>query len=316
MNRSSTTTFFAVKDYDLAVTLNSGQVFRWEPDGTGWVGVIGRNWVRLENRNDGIAAQAARPVKNWDWLASYLQIEVNLDDVLATFPKDTPMRAAVAACRGLRLLRQDPWECLASFILSSNNQIRRIKQLVAVICARYGQRVTTPEGYPTAFAFPTPERIALLTERQLRECKVGFRAQYVLAAARAVVNRELNLAALGNCSYEDARKKLLELPGVGPKIADCVLLFAYGFQRAFPVDVWVLRALRDFYFAGRRMSHGELAEFVQRHFGPFAGYAQQYLYHYVRMHAERHKMLEVSGCVARKAESAECKLCIAKFRRK
>jgi N-glycosylase/DNA lyase len=314
MNRALTSTFFGLKDYDLAATLNSGQVFRWEPDGAGWVGVIGCCWVRLEPRTGGIAAQVAQPVKDWDWLATYLQLDVNLDDVLATFPTDAPMQAAVAACRGLRLLRQEPWECLASFILSSNNQIRRIRQLISELCMRYGRPVCVPAGYPAAFAFPPPEKIASLSERELRRCKIGFRAPYLLAAARAVANRELNLGTLGASSYEGAKRKLLELPGVGPKIADCVLLFAYGFQCAFPIDVWVLRALREFYFTGRRPSPRQIAEFVQGHFGPFAGYAQQYLYHYMRMRAGESVPSESSGCLQHKAAVAPCRLCITKFR--
>ncbi|MCS7338667.1 MAG: hypothetical protein NZ739_10605 [Verrucomicrobiae bacterium] len=185
----------------------------------------------------------------------------------------------------MRLLRQDPWECLASFILSSNNHVRRIREMIATLCERYGEPVEVPPGYPPAFAFPEPERIAAATERELRRCKLGFRAPYLLGAARAVARREPDLTSLGSRSYETARRALLELPGVGPKVADCVLLFAYGFQTAFPVDVWILRALRMFYFRGRKPTRRQIDEFVRAHFGPYAGYAQQYLYHYMRTRA-------------------------------
>ncbi|MGH9594146.1 MAG: DNA glycosylase, partial [Bryobacteraceae bacterium] len=114
----SSSTLLCVRDYDLAATLDSGQVFRWQEHQGGWSGVIGKHWVRLTQVRDGIRAQTAAPVKDWDWLRDFLQTEVDGAAILETFPDDAPMRAAVAACRGLRVLRQDHWECLASFILS------------------------------------------------------------------------------------------------------------------------------------------------------------------------------------------------------
>ncbi len=307
MSTGTTKTFFAVKNYDLALTLNSGQVFRWTPDDSGgWVSVVGRHWVRLQAQPSSIAAEVAHPVRDWGWLAEYLQVGVDLDEVLSTFPADRPMRAAVAACYGLRLLRQDPWECLASFILSSNNQITRIRQLIGVLCKCYGEPVQVPDGYPPSYAFPPAETIASLTEHELRRCKLGFRAAYLLRAARAVTRGELDLDQIGSCSYETARAKLLTLPGVGPKIADCVLLFAYGFQSAFPIDVWVERALRTFYFHGSRPPLAQLRTFAREHFGPFAGYAQQYLYHYVRTRAPERPRAEAGQCEQGKPDQTVC----------
>ena len=135
-----------VQDYDLAATLDSGQAFRWQERPGGWHGVIGEHWVRLTQMPEGIRAEVAAPVKNWDWLRDYLQTEVDLAAVLKTFPDDAPMRAAVAACRGLRVLRQDPWECLASFILSSTKQIVQIRQIISLLCERFGEPVAVPAG--------------------------------------------------------------------------------------------------------------------------------------------------------------------------
>jgi N-glycosylase/DNA lyase len=197
------------------------------------------------------------------------------------------MRAAVAACRGLRLLRQDPWECLASFILSSTKQIVQIRQIVALLCERYGEPLAVAPAYPPAFAFPCPARLARTTEAELRACKMGFRAPYLLATARLVANGQFDLARLQSMPIEIARAELMQLPGVGRKIADCVLLFAYGFQSAFPVDVWVLKALRQLYFPHRRVTPQRLHRFAAAHFGPRAGYAQQYLFHYMRTKTNR-----------------------------
>ena len=217
------------------------------------------------------------------------------------------MRNAVAACRGLRVLRQEPWECLASFILSSTKQIVQIRQIVSLLCERFGEPINGRSGVsaerrksfeieeygflPKAatlplkksqFSFPSPEKIAALTEAELRACKMGFRAPSLFAAARQIADGEFDLENIRRLDYAEARAELMKLRGVGGKIADCVLLFAYGFDSAFPVDVWVERALRQFYFSRRRPTEKSLRRFAATHFGPHAGYAQQYLFHYMR----------------------------------
>lgn len=192
------------------------------------------------------------------------------------------MRRAIAACRGLRLLRQEPWECLASFILSSTKQIVQIQQIIALLCERYGEPIAAPAGQSKAHAFPSPARLGAAREAELRGCKMGFRARYLLETARRVAAGECDLTRLGELPIEQARTELLRLPGVGRKIADCVLLFAYGFQPAFPVDVWIMKALQQLYFPGRRVKLPRLHRFAAEHFRTNAGYAQQYLFHYMR----------------------------------
>jgi N-glycosylase/DNA lyase len=272
----------AVRDYDLAATLASGQAFRWRENDGGWVGMVGSRWVRLRQEDQAIVAQTATRIDGWDWLEHYLQTEVDLASVLATFPDDEPMRAAGTACRGLRLLRQDPWECLASFILSSTKQIVQIQQIVALLCERFGDPLAVPAGYQPAFAFPSANRLAACAESELRACKMGFRAPNLLRTARMISEGAVDLSGLRTRTVDEARLELNRLPGVGDKIANCVLLFAYGFQQAFPVDVWVMKALQQLYFPRRRVSAKRLARFVATHFGSNAGYAQQYLFHYMR----------------------------------
>jgi N-glycosylase/DNA lyase len=304
-----------VRDYDLAATLDSGQVFRWQKQNASWVGTIGKHWVRLTQTPDGIHATTAAPVENWDWLRQFLRTEIELADVLKTFPDDEPMRTAIASCRGLRLLRQDPWECLASFILSSTKQIVQIRQIIALLCERFGEpafslssqkggegrgeeanyseiKIPSPQPSPrlggerekngSCFAFPAPERIATVTEAELRACKMGFRAPSLLAAAREIAEGRFDLERIRHLPHAEARAELMKLRGVGGKIADCVLLFAYEFDAAFPVDVWIERALQQLYFPRRRASEKRLHRFAATHFGPHAGYAQQYLFHYMR----------------------------------
>ena len=277
-----TTRTFATRAYDLGATLACGQAFRWQQHDRSWAGVVGIHWVRLHSDPSSITAETAEPVSDWHWLTHYLQLDLDLGEVLRSFPDDEPMRAAVAACHGLRLLRQDPWECLASFILSSTKQIVQIRQIITLLCERYGEPLRAAPEWPPAFTFPSPARLARATEAELRACKMGFRAPYLLATARLIAGGQFDPARLHALPAELARGELMNLPGVGRKIADCVLLFAYGFQSAFPVDVWVMKALRQLYFPRRRVSLQRLHRFAATHFGPRAGYAQQYLFHYIR----------------------------------
>ncbi len=273
------------------------------------------NFARLTQTDGGILAETSASIDDLDWLRDFLQTGTDLDAVLKTFPNDEPMNNAVAACRGLRVLRQDPWECLASFILSSTKQIVQIRQIVALLCERFGEpvfslsskkggegrgeeascfeiKIPSPQPSPRlggvreknsiCFAFPTPQRIAALTEAELRACKMCFRAPNLLAAARQIAEGKFDLEKIRRLDYAEARAELMKLRGVGGKIADCVLLFAYGFDSAFPVDVWIERALQRLYFPRRRASEPRLRRFAATHFGPHAGYAQQYLFHYMR----------------------------------
>ena len=274
---------FSVCDYDLEATLASGQAFRWQRLGQGWEGVIGGRWVRLRLTKDGIAAEAAKPVRDWAWLEHYLQLHFDLGQALAMFPDDEPMQNAVAAFPGLRLLRQDYWECLASFILSATKQIVQIRQLVMLLSKRYGEPIASGGDDP-AFAFPTIEEIAACGEAELRECKLGFRAPNLLGAARDILDEKIDWQQLPTMTSSEAREELMKLRGVGPKIADCVRRFAGGQQEVCPVDVWIERALQQLYFPKRRPSAKQLRKFADTHFGPYAGFAQQYLFHHARVH--------------------------------
>lgn len=282
---------FPARNYALGETLASGQAFRWRPIGGAWEGVIHGRWVQLQENPESIRARVVSETEaaDWQWLVDYLQLNIDIDQVTGTFPRDEHLKEAVAHCRGLRLLRQEPWECLASFILSSTKQIVQIQQIVQLVCERFGDSVPVPSGHPPVYAFPGAQRLAGLSEADLRCCKMGFRAPYLKGAAEMVTGGEVNLRRVGELAVEDARAQLMRLPGVGRKIADCVLLFAYGFQQAFPVDVWVIKALQQLYFPRRRRKPAALLKFTETYFGPNAGYAQQYLFHYMRTRIGRSK---------------------------
>jgi N-glycosylase/DNA lyase len=289
---ASTTRRWRVRDYSLAHTLDCGQAFRWSRVGEAWEGVVRGRWVRLREEAGSIVAETAEPQYDWSWLGDALQLHVDVQTILATFPPDPPLGEAVAACAGLRVLRQEPWECLASFMLSATKQIVQIRQIVATLCGRFGDPVAVPMGHAAAHAFPRPEQLAVLSEQELRDCKAGFRAPRLLGAARQVAEGRLDLERLGELPLEKARSRLMALDGVGRKIADCVLLFALGFDQVFPIDVWVLRALHELYFPRGRPKPAVLRHFSETHFGPYGGHAQQYLFHHLRTRGNRRPGVE------------------------
>lgn len=280
--------WWPVDDYDLQATLECGQAFRWIRSGTGWESVIGGRWARVEAGAGGLRVSWMGESSEAPWLRHHLAADEVLAPILATFPDDAPLRAAVARCRGLRLLRQDPWECLASFICSSTKQIVQIREIVALLCQRWGAEVEVPTGAVLDRAFPGPDPLVAAGEAALRGCKLGFRAPYLLDAATRVVEGRLDLEALRQLETPAAREALMQVHGVGRKIADCVLLFAYGRQDAFPIDVWVRRALSQWYYPrARRVTADRLERFSQTYFGPYSGYAQQYLFHSMRLESGR-----------------------------
>jgi N-glycosylase/DNA lyase len=180
------------------------------------------------------------------------------------------------------LLRQDAWEALGCFLCSATKQVVQIREMVRLMRERHGEAVVGPCGR-VARAFPTAERLASLDEGSLRACKLGFRAPNLLMAARAVAEGRLELGELRRLPLDEARARLMGLRGVGRKVADCVLLFGLGFEQAFPVDVWVRKALARLYFPrARRLTARRIERFSETHFGPHAGLAQQYLFHHAR----------------------------------
>jgi N-glycosylase/DNA lyase len=267
----------AAKDFDLARTLDSGQVFHWEKCGDGYAGTIGSLGVYVEQRRkqlrfSGVTAEA---------IMNYFALDHPLAEICRSFPDDPAMSAARDFCQGLRIIRQPRWECLATFITSSMKQVAHIRQISRALRTRYGKRQQVMDC--EVHSFPAPHRIAKLTEPDLQACALGYRAKNLLATARLVATGDADLERWSELPDELLRARLCELPGVGAKVANCVMLFAYERLRAFPIDVWIERVLRQKYFPRKRKVTGmQLSAFCKAYFGEHGGYAQQYLFHHAR----------------------------------
>jgi N-glycosylase/DNA lyase len=264
---------FPTPEFHLRRTLESGQVFHAMAEGDGWRILVDRTPLYAEQR--GLMLRVHRDHENL--ARRYFSLDHPLEAIYAAFPSDPFSRAALATCRGLRILRQPQWECLATFITSPMKQVAHIRQISLQLRALYGEMIpgSRINAYPTAY------RLARTTEKQLRDCRLGFRAKSLLGTAKAIASGEIDLGSLTEKSTAEARKELCLLPGVGRKVANCVLLFAYERLDAVPVDVWIARILRA--MCKGTSSLLELEQFSTRRFGIYAGYIQQYLFHHARM---------------------------------
>lgn len=192
---------------------------------------------------------------------------------------DPTMAAAVDCARGLRVVAQDSWECLISYIISANNSIAQISRVVENLARAWGEPIDGSSRY----SFPGPNDLVCASEADVLACRAGFRSRSICEAARRVGRGELDLDALAAMDYHAAKQELIQLRGVGEKVADCVLLFSMGKFEAFPVDVWIERAVRHLYFGGEKVSHRRIREWAAHKFGDLAGYAQEYLFAYARL---------------------------------
>ena len=280
-------------DFDLGMTLDSGQVFHWEKVGNGFIGAIGDRAVYVEQH--GNVLKLAKKERILDGLkpssfarsvANYFALDHPLAEICASFPRNAAMDTARTFCCGLRIIRQPKWECLATFICSSMKQVAHIRQISLALRNRFGDQRKIDNH--VVYTFPSAQRIARASEKELRRCALGYRATNLLATARLVAAGAADLEAWSALSDADLREKLCALPGVGAKVANCVMLFAYERLRAFPVDVWIERVLRQEYFSRKKkITAARLREFSETYFGEHGGYAQQYLFHHARMNKKR-----------------------------
>ena len=278
--------------FDLAESLESGQAHRWRRRGDGWYsGVLGRYLLHLRQCADGVEYRAASADAGTaadtdsdsdgavsDLLARYFRLDDDIATIYGDICRDRRVAEMVARYPGLRILRQEPWECTVAFICSSTSNIPRIHQNMEAMADRLGDPVELDSEVRRTF--PSAQRLADAGEGLLRELGLGFRAPYVTAAAGRVCAGELDLDELIRLPYADAKAQLMECYGIGPKIADCIAVFALEKLEAFPVDVWVRRALAEWYFPMQKKPPDKaMVEWAQAYFGPYAGYSQQYLFH-------------------------------------
>lgn len=268
--------------FSLRDTLKSGQLFHWESCEIGklkgFAGCIGNAPPSfVAQRENGEVMTFAHDA---DRVSRYFGLDHRLSQIQATFPENDPvLEKAIAYCPGIRIVRQPMWECLATFITSSLKQVMHIRSISMALRRRFG--VEYPWGDRVFYAYPEPVVLAAAGEEALRECALGYRAKSLHLAARALSLGEVDLAGIeAEVDLEIAREKLLELHGVGKKIANCALLFGAGRWQAFPIDVWIERILREHY--RKRITGAKLQVWANRYFGVNAGYAQQYLFHFAR----------------------------------
>jgi N-glycosylase/DNA lyase len=277
--------------FDLDFSLCCGQVFRWRKVGKWWYGVVGERVFKVQQNG----AELDFENVDEDFVRYYFGLNDDLAQISNCISKDDYIRLALRRFEGLRIVRQDPWECLISFICATYKSIAAIEQMLQKLSMKFGERRVFDglEFYP----FPSAERLAFASERGLRECGLGYRAKYVQATAKKIHEEKINLESLTSLPYLEARKFLLGFAGVGLKVADCVLLFSLEKLEAFPVDVWVKRVILNHYcdhfpeaLVKKMKSHNSLTNgeyekigaFARSYFGRYAGYAQEYLYHYER----------------------------------
>jgi len=272
---SAPDTIIEAPDFNLALTLNSGQVFHWTEIDGWWEGVIGARFCAVRESNGNLEFRGNVAASD---VMRYFSLDHPMEQIRASFPGDSFSQTALQACKGLRIIRQPEWECLATFITSSMKQVAHIRQMSLAIRSRYGAPVNGSE----INAYPEPAILSKLAEGDLRDCGLGFRAKSLLGASRVIAHGEVDLRALRSIKTSVAREVLCSVPGVGVKVANCVLLFAYERLDAVPVDVWIDRILRAMR-GNRPASPAQLQRYSARRLGPYAGYVQQYLFHHARV---------------------------------
>ena len=252
--------------FNLRQTLNCGQCFRFtEPEENKFCGVFNRKYIEL-TLNNNIIDVYCEPDLTQDELTDFLDLNFNYDEINLQLCNDETLKKAIEYAGGIRILKQPPWETLCSFILSQNNNIKRISGIIERLCEAFGEPIGNG-----AYSFPEAEKLANLSLSDLDPLRSGFRAKYVLDAAKKVCSKEVDLDLVAKSDIDTAREMLMRINGVGPKVADCTLLFGFHKLDAFPQDVWIKKVMAKYYPNG-------LPEYAKK----YGGIAQQYLFHYIR----------------------------------
>lgn len=268
--------FFDPKDI-----FECGQAFRWtvEADESYTVVAFGKVLnVKKEDEKIILSNTNMEDFKNiWH---DYFDLDTEYREIIETLKSDEVLAKATEFGKGIRILNQDEWEILVSFITSANNRIPMIKKAIGLLSEKYGEFIEEYNGVKY-YSFPKPEALNGLTVEDLEDCKTGFRAKYIISAAEIVANKEIDIYALKNVDTEMARKELMRFSGIGPKVSDCIMLFSMGKKDAFPIDIWVKRVMEHFYL-DEDTKLPDIQKYAGEKFGSLAGFAQQYLFYYAR----------------------------------
>jgi len=260
--------------FSLQDTLECGQFFRFTKIQDTYIVQSSNRIFSLWQKGQSLFYEGVEE----SFLRHFFRVDESLELILKEIDRDPIIHQAIKKYQGMRLIRQDPWECLLSFLCSSAKAISHIRSMIEVLCKSSGKKISW--GNHTGYGFPEPHCIE--TPLQLEPVRAGFRTNYLVEASRCIDRDQL--LSLKGLSYKEAREKLMTLSGVGKKVADCTLLYSLGFLEAFPMDTWIRKGLKKIYFKGKKVGEKAMEEFVSHHFGPYAGYAQLYLFHFWRNH--------------------------------
>ena len=265
--------------FNLNYTLDCGQVFRWERDGDWWTGVVRDQVIRISQDKGELLVDSKLPP---EFFSHYFRFDDDLPLIYKSIDRDLLINRAIRKYKGLRLIRQDPWECLISYMLATASSIPTIQKRISLLGQFFGHEIE--EGY---FSFPDPETLANADLSMLDKCKLGFRTERIKAAANEVYSGDIDLDILFRLEYKYARDRLMRLRGIGEKVADCVLLFAFEKMEAFPVDTHIRQIIQHYHidddFFENCTSLSRMGDWGREYFGPYCGYAQQYLFYQKRV---------------------------------
>ena len=261
---------------DIDNSINSGQVFLWEKYGTDWYGINGQNILKI-NKN-GVIKSILNSKTN------FFRKNDNMQEIIDSISKDKTVKKAVKKYEGLRIFRQDPFQCMISFIISSNSNIQKIKSSLEKITKKFGKQIKIDNK--EFFLFPEPEKIANASIDEIKTCGVGYRAPFIKEAAKMVVLKKIDFKYLEKSNYQEAKKSICLVPGIGNKVADCIMLFSLNKLNAFPLDTWMIKILEKYYSNEFKIEtktitekqYDILHEKIVNYFGPYCGYAQQFLF--------------------------------------
>lgn len=274
------TVSIAGNEFSAADTLTGGQCFRWTLRNGRLCGTAFGRYVEMEQNGEGLTVYGADAGEYGSVWRGYLDMDRDYREIRRIVIDIEPrLRESAEYAGGIHILAQEPWEALCSFVISQNNNIPRIRGIIARLCLQYGEPAVNGEWAAEEAegrAFPTPEALAGVSEEEFRALGCGYRSGYLTELARRAADGEIDFAAIKNAPIDEARKKLLSLKGVGPKVAECALLYGFGRLECFPVDVWIRRALETEFTGGTALLKS-----------PYAGVAQQYIFEYIRRNPER-----------------------------
>lgn len=270
---------------DIDNSINSGQVFLWKKIKKNWYGVDGQNILKI---NEGGKIESIQNTK-----IDFFRKNDNIQKIIKSISKDKTVKKAISQYEGLRLFNQDPFQCMISFIISSNSNIQKIKNSLEKISKKFGTKLVVQNE--EFYLFPKPEKIAKASINEIKTCGVGYRAPFIKEAAKMVTSKKINFEYLKNSDYNETKRNLRLIPGVGNKVADCIMLFSLNKLDAFPLDTWMIKILERYYSNEFHIETKTITEKqyeilhkkIVDYFGPYCGYAQQFLFKMERENYEK-----------------------------